>query len=155
VNDIDTPEPPPPLTEREKAELACFHGAFGINHRALGRMRWLEAEVERMTAKCNAALDARDIAQRTLDGIDGVLSQRTAERDTANAERGELRTTVKMVADLAHAGGLSGKDIHEIFIAIRGLTVDMWEQRGTIEEKTREVHAAFQEGFRRAKEAKP
>jgi hypothetical protein len=42
--DIDTPEPAP-LTQREKAELACFHGAFGINHRALARLRWLEAEV--------------------------------------------------------------------------------------------------------------
>jgi hypothetical protein len=38
-------EPPPPLTQREMAELACFHGAFGINHRALARLRWLEAEV--------------------------------------------------------------------------------------------------------------
>jgi hypothetical protein len=83
--------------------------------------------------------------QQEIDRLRADLAQRTAER-------GELRTTVKMVADLAHAGGLSGKDIHEIFIAIRGLTVDMWEQRGTIEEKTREVHAAFQEGFRRAKE---
>ncbi len=96
----DTPEPAP-LTEREKAELACFHGAFGINHRALGRMRWLEAEVERMTAKCNAALDACDIAQRTLDGIDGVLSQRTAELAKSNAERDEARREVcELRADL-------------------------------------------------------
>ncbi len=99
---------------------------------------------------CNGGLEER--AANEIELLRAELAQRTAEREAANAERGELRTTVKMVADLAHAGGLSGKDIHEIFIAIRGLTVDMWEQRGTIEEKTREVHAAFQEGFRRAKE---
>jgi hypothetical protein len=84
------------------------------------------------------------------------LAQRTAERDALaaevadlKAERGEFCTTVEMVADLAHAGGLSGKDIHEIFIAIRSLTVDMWTQRGTVEEKKLKVDAAIQEGFRR------
>jgi len=41
------------------------------------------AEVAKATAQRNAALDAREITQRTLDGIDGVLSQRTAERDAA------------------------------------------------------------------------
>ena len=41
------------------------------------------ADLERMTGQRNAALDAREITQRTLDGIDGVLSQRTAERDEA------------------------------------------------------------------------
>jgi hypothetical protein len=44
------------------------------------------ADLERMTGQRNAALDARDITQRTLDGIDGVLSQRTAERDEARRE---------------------------------------------------------------------
>jgi recombinational DNA repair ATPase RecF len=48
------------------------------------------ADLERMTAHRNAALDARDITQRTLDGIDGVLSQRTAERDEARREACEL-----------------------------------------------------------------
>jgi recombinational DNA repair ATPase RecF len=49
------------------------------------------AELERMTGQRNAALDARDITQRTLDGIDGVLSQRTAEVAKAIAERDEAR----------------------------------------------------------------
>jgi hypothetical protein len=53
----DTPEPPP-LTEREKAELACFHGAFGINHRALARLRWLEAENAALKAKFQGLNDA-------------------------------------------------------------------------------------------------
>jgi recombinational DNA repair ATPase RecF len=44
------------------------------------------AERDRMTGQRNAALDAREITQRTLDGIDGVLSQRTAERDEARRE---------------------------------------------------------------------
>jgi hypothetical protein len=55
------------------------------------------ADLERMTAHRNAALDARDITQRTLDGIDGVLSQRTAERDEAWLTNATLR------ADLARA----------------------------------------------------
>jgi hypothetical protein len=44
------------------------------------------ADLDRMTGQRNAALDAREITQRTLDGIDGVLSQRTAERDEARRE---------------------------------------------------------------------
>jgi len=96
---------------------------------------------------------AREL-ERELNAANAKLAQRTAEVAKANAERGEFRTTVKMVADLAHAGGLSGKDIYEIFIAIRGLTVDMWEQRGTVAEKKLNVDAAIQEGFRRVKEAK-
>jgi chromosome segregation ATPase len=55
------------------------------------------ADLERMTAQRNAALDARDITQRTLDGIDGVLAQRTAERDEAWLTNATLR------ADLARA----------------------------------------------------
>ena len=60
------------------------------------------AEVAKATAQRNAALDAREITQRTLDGIDGVLSQRTAERDEARRlycearyreERADLRST--------------------------------------------------------------
>jgi hypothetical protein len=52
------------------------------------------ADLERMTAQRNAALDARDITQRTLDGIDGVLAQRTADLAKANAERDEARREV-------------------------------------------------------------
>jgi hypothetical protein len=50
ISDLTEKTEPPPLTEREKAELACFHGAFGINHRALARLRWLEAEVAALKA---------------------------------------------------------------------------------------------------------
>jgi recombinational DNA repair ATPase RecF len=55
------------------------------------------ADLERMTAHRNAALDARDITQRTLDGIDGVLSQRTAERD--EARRMYCRAYTDLVVD--------------------------------------------------------
>jgi hypothetical protein len=109
-----------------------------------------------------------DFRDRDADEVEELLQEIAslrAQNAALAAERGEFRTTVEMVADLAHAGGLSGKDIHEIFIAIRGLTVDMWEQRGTVEEKKLKVdaaiqegfrrHVAFQGGFRRAKEAKP
>jgi chromosome segregation ATPase len=48
------------------------------------------ADLDRMTGQLNAALDARETTQRTLDGIDGVLSQRTAERDEARREVCEL-----------------------------------------------------------------
>jgi hypothetical protein len=85
-------EPPPPLTQREMAQFVTL-STMPTLERGLERLRWLErelaertAERDRMTGQRNAALDARDITQRTLDGIDGVLSQRTAERDEARRE---------------------------------------------------------------------
>jgi hypothetical protein len=55
------------------------------------------AEVAKANAQRNAALDAREITQRTLDGIDGVLSQRTAERDEA---REDLDRTQRVLAKI-------------------------------------------------------
>jgi hypothetical protein len=45
----DTTEPPP-LTEREMAELRSMYGVYQVN-RAIERLRWLERELAQRTAE--------------------------------------------------------------------------------------------------------
>jgi hypothetical protein len=54
---------PPPLTEREMAELRSMYGVYQVN-RAIERLRWLERELAQRTAEVAKAEAERDEARR-------------------------------------------------------------------------------------------
>jgi hypothetical protein len=101
--DIDTPEAAP-LTEREMAELACFHGAFGINHRALARLRWLEAENADIKDRIATALLDKAAVERGVMRLRAENADLKERIDKAYEDIAlDQRTNATLRADLAIA----------------------------------------------------
>lgn len=75
----DTPEPPP-LTEREMAELRSMYGVYQVN-RALERLRWLEAENADIKDRIATALLDKAAVERGVMRLRAEVAALKAERD--------------------------------------------------------------------------
>lgn len=68
----------------------------------------------------------------------------------AQAEMERLRATLRIVADIAHSGGLANHDDFSALTAIRRLTLDEWNPHGTTDEHRERVKEAGREAVRRS-----
>lgn len=85
-------------------------------------------------------------------GIEGACThcQRDAALDAKDSEIKRLRATLKMVADIAHSGGLANHTDFTALTAIRRLTLTAWNPNGTTEDHRARVHEAGREAVRRS-----
>jgi hypothetical protein len=101
---------PPPLTEREMAELRSMYGVYQVN-RAIERLRWLERDLAQRTAERDAAIDNRKISEGALiRTINSVVSQ----RDALAAEVAALKADplAEMWRELAEYQPMADRDGH-------------------------------------------
>lgn len=100
-----------------------------------------------MTTKPDALKLARvPIVDRGI----GWQADATATLKEQAAEIDRLRTTLAMVADIAHSGGLAQHNDFTALTAIRRLTLDAWNRHGTTDEHRERVHEAGREAVRRS-----
>jgi hypothetical protein len=120
VNDIDTPEPPPPLTEREMNQFITL-AALPTLERALARLRWLEAEVAALKAdvvhraETVGSLLHRISLIREAAGCEGVMLAElpskiaTLRADLAIAKTDLLLTQARVERFRAHVAALKAQ----------------------------------------------